>query len=91
MLFRSEHLNKVGFSLTKSVEAFNASVASWEGRVLPAARKFKTLGAESKKEIEELIPIEKQTRTIVAIDDLFTPFEEKNNEEDEKNNENTNS
>ncbi|OHB43738.1 MAG: recombinase RmuC, partial [Planctomycetes bacterium GWC2_39_26] len=45
-----EHLSRLGSSLGKAVEAFNSAVASFEGRVLPSARKFKALGAGSKKE-----------------------------------------
>ena len=58
-----EHLTKLGGSLGRAVEAFNAAVASFEGRVLPSARKFKVLGAGSKKEIEELSPLDKSTRS----------------------------
>ena len=43
----TDHLNKVGSSLSKAVEAYNAAVASLESRVLPSARKFKQLGAGS--------------------------------------------
>lgn len=59
-----EHLAKLGVSLGRAVEAFNAAVASFEGRVLPSARKFKALGAGSKKEIEELSPLDKNTRIL---------------------------
>jgi len=64
-----EHFNKLGGSLGKAVEAFNSAVASYEGRVLPTARKFKALGAGSKKEIEELSPIDKNTRSSPATQD----------------------
>jgi len=64
-----EHLSRLGSSLGKAVEAFNSAVASFEGRVLPSARKFKTLGAGSKKEIEELSPIDKSTRTSTETQD----------------------
>jgi DNA recombination protein RmuC len=57
-----EHLTKLGGSLGKAVESFNSAVASFEGRVLPFARKFKLLGAGGKKEIEELNPLDKNTR-----------------------------
>ncbi len=59
-----EHLSKVGGSLGKAVEAFNSAVASFEGRVLPSVRKFEALGAGSKKEIEELTPIDKTARML---------------------------
>ncbi len=58
----AEHLTKLGGSLEKAVETFNASVASFEGRVLSSARKFKILGAGSKKEIEEISLLHKRTR-----------------------------
>lgn len=59
-----EYLTKLGGALGRAVEAFNAAVASFEGRVLPSARKFKALGAGSKKEIEELSPLDKNTRIL---------------------------
>ena len=58
----ADHLIKIGGSLGKAVESYNASVASLEKRVLSSARKFKQLGAGSKKEIEELQVIEQQPR-----------------------------
>ncbi len=64
-----EHLNKLGGSLGRAVESFNSAVASFEGRVLPSARKFKSLGAGSKKEIEELSPIDKNTRFLPETQD----------------------
>ncbi|MFO0793876.1 MAG: DNA recombination protein RmuC [Candidatus Brocadiaceae bacterium] len=57
-----EHLSKLGGSLGRAAESFNAAIASFEGRVLPSARKFKDLGAGSKKNIEEITPIDKITR-----------------------------
>jgi DNA recombination protein RmuC len=62
-----EHLRKLGNSLGKAVETYNAAVASFEGRVLPSARKFKVLGAGSRKEIEELSPLDKNTRPLADI------------------------
>ncbi|MBM4054381.1 MAG: DNA recombination protein RmuC [Planctomycetes bacterium] len=63
----AEHLTRMGNSLGKAVESFNSAVASFEGRVLPSARKFKTLGAGSKKEIETIPPLEKNTRQLSEI------------------------
>ncbi len=62
-----DHLARLGGSLGKTVESFNAAVASYEGRVLPTARKFKALGAGSKKEIDELPPIDKAVRNPAEI------------------------
>ena len=58
----ADHLIKVGGSLGKAVESYNAAVASLESRVLPSARKFKQLGVGGKKEIEEMQVIEQQPR-----------------------------
>ncbi|MBE7445888.1 MAG: DNA recombination protein RmuC [Planctomycetia bacterium] len=62
-----EHLARLGGSLGKAVEAFNAAIASFEGRVLPSARKFAVLGAGSKKEIGELTPLDKNTRILMEM------------------------
>ncbi len=60
----TEHFLKLGGSLGKSVESFNAAVASFEGRILPTARRFKTLGAAGRKEIEELQQINDRPREL---------------------------
>ncbi len=62
----TDHFIKVGGSLGKAVESYNATVASLESRVLPSARKFKQLGAGSKKDIEELQTIEQAPRILSA-------------------------
>lgn len=64
----ADHLIKVGGALGKAVESYNAAVASFEGRVLPSARKFKMLGAGGKKEIEELEPIDQTPRALTIRD-----------------------
>ena len=58
----ADHFMKVGGSLGKAVESYNAAVASLETRVFPSARKFKQLGVGGKKEIEELQAIDQQPR-----------------------------
>jgi DNA recombination protein RmuC len=60
-----EHLARLGASLDRSIEDFNAAIGSFEGRVLPAARRFKELGTASKKEIGELTPIDKTARALL--------------------------
>lgn len=61
------HWQKMGRSLSSSVEAFNKAVGSLEARVLPTARKFKDLGAASSSlEIEPLDAIERIARTLEA-------------------------
>lgn len=61
----ADHFSRVGAAIGKSVEAFNAAVASFERRVLPSARRFKALGAGSKGEIEELALIEKNVTVLL--------------------------
>ncbi len=53
-----EHLRRVGASLKSSVGAFNDAVGSFEGRVLPWARRFRELGVVGKKELGELEKID---------------------------------
>jgi DNA recombination protein RmuC len=63
-----EHLTKVGHSLGRAIDSYNAAVASFEGRILPAARRFKALGAGGRKVIEELHPVEGRARPFNPID-----------------------
>lgn len=58
----SEHLRDMGKGLEKANTAYNNTVGSMEGRVLPAARKFKELGAASGSDIALLSPIETSPR-----------------------------
>lgn len=64
----ADHLIKVGGAIGKAVESYNATVASFESRILPSARKFRVLGAGGKKAIEELQPIDQTPRTLNTPD-----------------------
>ncbi len=57
-----DHMAKVGNSLDKSVDHYNKAIGSLERQVFPNARKFKELGIESRKEINEIEPIAKTAR-----------------------------
>ena len=65
------HVDGVGKALGRAVDAYNKSVGSLEGRVLPRARKFEEWGvvAES-KQIESATPVEASTRP-VAVPELL--------------------
>ena len=54
----------MGKNLGQSVDAYNKAVGSLELRVLPAARRFKEMGAAGGDEIETLDPVDKVTRAV---------------------------
>lgn len=60
------HFEKVRRGLVQATDAYNATVGSLEGRVLPAARKLEELGAASAEVIEPLQPIDQQPRAVTA-------------------------
>ncbi len=68
-----EHFSKVGTSLSRTVESYNATVASLENRVLPSARKFKQLGVNTRKDIPELRSVEPIINTSVSPPESLDP------------------
>ncbi len=62
----AEHFRGLGKGLDKAVTAYNDSVASLEGRVLVAARRFPELGVPAKQRIPDLVPVEKSARVLQA-------------------------
>jgi DNA recombination protein RmuC len=62
----AEHVGNIGKGLEKANAAYNSAVASMEARVLPAARRFKDLGAATGNEIPHLSPVETMPRAITA-------------------------
>ena len=61
------HLNKLGRSLSSSVDCYNSAIGSLERQVLPGARKFTELGVRPDREIDTLEPIDKLTRSPVIV------------------------
>ncbi len=71
------HLAKVGRGIEGALNSYNDAVGSLERSVLPSAKKFRELQAQSGgKEIPELTQIEKTPRTL-SSSDLEEPSEEK--------------
>jgi DNA recombination protein RmuC len=64
-----EHLAKLGKSLGGSVEAYNKAVGSLEQQILPAGRRFESLGLRVNRELEPLLPIDQLVRIPDAPDD----------------------
>jgi len=62
----AEHIGAIGNGLEKANTAYNKAVGSLETRVLPAARKFKELGAATGDEIPVLSSVETMPRALTA-------------------------
>ena len=60
----TEHLTRLGKGLGQSIDNYNKAVGSLERQVLPGARKFTELGIHSKKNVEELNPLEHAPRAL---------------------------
>ena len=80
------HIETVGSSLGRAIDAYNRAVGSLEARVLPAARRFKELGSAPDAEIEPLAPVQSTVRAIQAPElnllDGENPAEVRENPED---------
>lgn len=62
------HISDIGNGLEKANGAYNSAVGSLENRVLPAARRFKELGAASGEEIAVIEPIDTQPRQLTVLE-----------------------
>jgi DNA recombination protein RmuC len=60
------HVEEVGGALGRAVHAYNKAVGSLESRVLPAARKFRDLGAAGGDDIETLATLDQAPRPLTA-------------------------
>jgi DNA recombination protein RmuC len=64
----AENLEKIGRGLDNAVKGYNLAVGSFEGSLLPGARKFAELGAKGAKEYAAPSPVETTTREILKKD-----------------------
>lgn len=76
----TEHLSKMGKSLTSSVQHFNKAVGSMDTRILPSARKFTEMGIHTDKPVESLSQIETTPRSVES-----SPEPENQSDSKEKN------
>jgi DNA recombination protein RmuC len=60
----AEHLDKAGRGLEQATAAYNKAVGSFEGSLLPGARKFVELGARGAKELPDLSGVEAGVRDL---------------------------
>jgi DNA recombination protein RmuC len=62
------HLGRLGGALERSVSHFNATVGSFESRVLPQARRLRELGAGGREELEAPARLELAPRAVAELD-----------------------
>lgn len=62
----AEYVTDIGKGLDRAADAYNRAVGSMEDRVLPAARRFKELGAASEDELSLMPPITTTVRSLSA-------------------------
>jgi DNA recombination protein RmuC len=60
------HVEELGGALARAVRAYNNAVGSLESRVLPAARRFRELGAAGGDDIEVLTALDQTPRPLTA-------------------------
>jgi DNA recombination protein RmuC len=68
----ADHISDIGSGLERANRAYNSAVGSMESRVLPAARRFKELGAGTSVEIGAVEPVDVQPRQL-TLGELKNP------------------
>ncbi len=62
------HFEDLGDKIGKALDAYNRVIGSMESRILPAARRFKDLGAATGEDIPALEPVDQTPRRLNASD-----------------------
>jgi DNA recombination protein RmuC len=62
------YVSDIGGGLEKASGAYNSAVGSLENRVMPAARRFKELGAASGDDIAVIEPVDTQPRQLTVLE-----------------------
>ena len=68
----TRHLDRLGRSLSRTVEQYNRVVGSFETQVLPQARRFEELGVDSGKPLPaagDLAAVDRRPRPLSIADD----------------------
>jgi DNA recombination protein RmuC len=66
----ADHLDKIGNGLKTALKSYNEAVGSWDGRIVPAARKLEQLkSAEGKNILPEIEKIDRPVRGLKKGDD----------------------
>lgn len=65
----AEHLNKLGKSLSGSVQHFNKAVGSFDSRIIPGAKKFTEMGISEKKPLQRIDQVEANPRALETTTD----------------------
>ena len=66
ILAMASHVDDVRRHFERAIDSFNKSVGSLESRVLPAARRFRELGAAPGEEIPQVEPVQTTPRILQA-------------------------
>jgi DNA recombination protein RmuC len=64
----ADHISDIGSSLERASGAYNSALGTLETRVLPAARRFKELGAGSAGGIPVIEPVDTQPRQLTVAE-----------------------
>ncbi|MGD8559426.1 MAG: DNA recombination protein RmuC [Gammaproteobacteria bacterium] len=73
----TDHLSKMGKSLTSSVQHFNKAVGSMDTRILPSAKKFTEMGIHADKPVEQVSQIETTPRSVESNSEQDTKQKQK--------------